>query len=274
MANTVLGTHGSGTHAARPAGNAVPDGSLYSCSTHSLIYVSSYGGNSWSTWASLGGTGLSDPMTTRGDIIIRDASNTTARLGIGSSGKVLTSDGTDISWQTPSAGGDYTRLAESVAGVGGSASFDFTSISGSYRHLVLECVLRSEKSAVAENTILRINNDSGSNYDLTQGYAFGTTHGAQDDVAQTTWGLECPAASQAAGIFAFAHIIIPYYASSVIQKIARIEFAEVIANSGGNRTTRHMIGAWRSTAAITRITFSFAANDLAEGSAVSLYGVA
>src|SRR5690349_11648488 len=50
MAATVAGTHGSGTHAARPAGNAVPDGSLYSCSDHKLIYVSSYAGNSWSTW--------------------------------------------------------------------------------------------------------------------------------------------------------------------------------------------------------------------------------
>lgn len=45
-----------------------------------------------------------DPMTTRGDIIVRNSSNTTARLGIGTSGQVLTSDGTDISWQNPSGG--------------------------------------------------------------------------------------------------------------------------------------------------------------------------
>lgn len=49
-------------------------------------------------------SGLSDPMTTRGDIIVRDASNVTARLGLGTTGKVLTSDGTDISWATPSGG--------------------------------------------------------------------------------------------------------------------------------------------------------------------------
>lgn len=51
------------------------------------------------------GSSLSDPMTSRGDIIIRNASNVTARLAIGSSGKVLSSDGTDITWQTPSSGG-------------------------------------------------------------------------------------------------------------------------------------------------------------------------
>jgi len=46
--------------------------------------------------------GFTDPMTTRGDIIVKNSSNTTARLGIGTTGKLLTSDGTDISWSDPS----------------------------------------------------------------------------------------------------------------------------------------------------------------------------
>jgi predicted small lipoprotein YifL len=41
---------------------------------------------------------LSDPMTTRGDIIVRDSSNATARLAAGSANTVLTSDGTDPSY--------------------------------------------------------------------------------------------------------------------------------------------------------------------------------
>jgi hypothetical protein len=45
-------------------------------------------------------TGFADPMTTRGDIIFRDSSNTTARLGRGTADQVLRSDGTDLSWQT------------------------------------------------------------------------------------------------------------------------------------------------------------------------------
>lgn len=55
---------------------------------------------SWQTPSS----GFADPMTTRGDIIYRNSSNTTARLGRGTNGQVLTSDGTDISWQNPSGG--------------------------------------------------------------------------------------------------------------------------------------------------------------------------
>lgn len=64
------------------------------------------------------GGGLTDPMTTRGDVIIRNASNVTARLGIGSSGKVLSSDGTDISWQTPTAAArelDYVQYTSPVS---------------------------------------------------------------------------------------------------------------------------------------------------------------
>ena len=41
---------------------------------------------------------LADPMTTRGDMIVRDSSNATARLAVGSANTVLKSDGTDPSW--------------------------------------------------------------------------------------------------------------------------------------------------------------------------------
>jgi len=42
----------TGIHSARPAATAVPAGTLYSCTTHSLIYQSD--GSSWSTYATLG----------------------------------------------------------------------------------------------------------------------------------------------------------------------------------------------------------------------------
>jgi hypothetical protein len=64
--------------------------------THSLVYQTD--GSSWTTWASLTGTGLSDPMTTRGDIIVRDSSNSTSRLGKGANLAALRSDGTDVGY--------------------------------------------------------------------------------------------------------------------------------------------------------------------------------
>lgn len=70
-------------------------------------------------------TTLTDPMTTRGDIIYRNASNVTARLGIGASGTYLYSNGTDVSWNTPAGTGDVTASAnladrELVLGDGGA----------------------------------------------------------------------------------------------------------------------------------------------------------
>lgn len=93
---TIPGMFLTGNHAGRPAASAVGSGAIYSCSTHSLLYQSD--GSSWSTWANLAGTGLVDPMTTRGDIIVRNSSNATARLGVGAANKFLHSDGTDPAW--------------------------------------------------------------------------------------------------------------------------------------------------------------------------------
>lgn len=52
------------------------------------------------------GSGLSNPMTSTGDLIISsDNSGTPARLSIGSNTYVLTSNGTTASWQPPSSSG-------------------------------------------------------------------------------------------------------------------------------------------------------------------------
>lgn len=64
----------------------------------------------------VGGGGYTDPLTTRGDVLYRNPANATARLPIGTVGRVLESDGTDVSWGTVKAeeAGDLTQ-AFSVA---------------------------------------------------------------------------------------------------------------------------------------------------------------
>jgi hypothetical protein len=47
---------------------------------------------------------LTDPMTSIGDVIIRNGSNVTARLAVGTSGQVFTISGGVPSWQTPASG--------------------------------------------------------------------------------------------------------------------------------------------------------------------------
>jgi len=66
---------------------------------------------------------LADPMTTRGDIIVRDSSNATARLAVGSANTVLKSDGTDAAYgqvATAMIADDAVSLAKMASGTDGN----------------------------------------------------------------------------------------------------------------------------------------------------------
>jgi hypothetical protein len=57
-----------------------------------------------SAWANLDTTGMTNPMTTTGDTIYSSSGSTPARLGIGTTGQVLTVAGGVPSWATPGGG--------------------------------------------------------------------------------------------------------------------------------------------------------------------------
>jgi hypothetical protein len=63
-----------------------------------------------SAWANLDTTGMTNPMTTTGDTIYSSSGSTPARLGIGSTGDVLTVAGGVPSWAAPAGGGGMTLL--------------------------------------------------------------------------------------------------------------------------------------------------------------------
>ena len=58
-----------------------------------------------SAWTNLDTTGMVNPMTTTGDTIYSSSGSTPARLGIGSTGQVLTVAGGVPTWATPAGGG-------------------------------------------------------------------------------------------------------------------------------------------------------------------------
>jgi hypothetical protein len=63
-----------------------------------------------SAWANLDTTGMTNPMTTTGDIIYSSSGSTPARLGIGSTGNVLTVAGGVPSWAAPAGGGKVLQV--------------------------------------------------------------------------------------------------------------------------------------------------------------------
>jgi hypothetical protein len=67
-----------------------------------------------SAWANLDTTGMTNPMTTTGDMIYSSSGSTPARLGIGSTGQVMTVTGGIPSWATPAGGGKVLQVVVSA----------------------------------------------------------------------------------------------------------------------------------------------------------------
>jgi hypothetical protein len=72
-------------------------------------------------------TGMTNPMTTTGDTIYSSSGSTPARLGIGSTGQVLTVSGGLPTWATPAAGGGGKVLQVVSATTATEASSSSTS---------------------------------------------------------------------------------------------------------------------------------------------------
>jgi hypothetical protein len=211
----------------------------------------------------------------KGDIIAATAADTAARLPVGTNGQVLTAasgQATGLQWTTP-ATSSYAFSSEIVAGAGGIATMDFTAIPGTHRHLVIETMLRGEKAAAFDDLYLTVNGDGGANYDRQLQSAFQTTNGAFEGIGATSWAVigQPAAASATAGLFSYYKLFVPYYASTVFRKVVYVMASEITANSSGSILVRHEALFWRSTAAITQFTFSFAGGDVAEGSTGSIY---
>ena len=87
-----------------------------------------------SAWANLDTTGMTNPMTTTGDIIYSSSGSTPARLGIGSTGNVLTVAGGVPSWAAPAGGGGMTFINRTTFSNVASQAFNsvFTSTYDTY----------------------------------------------------------------------------------------------------------------------------------------------
>ena len=152
------------TEGAAPSSPSAGDFKLYVDSADHLFKMKNSAGT-----VTTFGTGLADPMTTRGDIIIRNSSNTTARLAVGGSGTVLSSDGTDVSWQTPAASGGGALVWLDRKTASGSATLDFEGfISSTYS--VYEFVFTRIVSATdSVHVRMRFGTGAGPTYDTTSG---------------------------------------------------------------------------------------------------------
>jgi len=168
------------------------------------------------------------------------------------------------------------ELIEDVLLSSDVASFDFTSIPATYKHLRLMCSLRSDRGAVSDGITVRFNNDAGANYnalyyDIHHNNVLVTNEALAQNEAIITGVVS---ANGLADQFDPSEIFIPNYASADINKSLYVSAGVAKSVASGNVTIRNGMGLWDSTAAINRITIipQLGAN-WKEYSRISLYGM-
>jgi len=132
-----------------------------------------------SAWANLDTTGMTNPMTTTGDTIYSSSGSTPARLGIGSTGQVLTVASGLPSWATPAAGGGYTLLTS--GSFPAASSVTLSSISQSYKNLRL-ILKKIQNTTDAENFNLRFNGITTATYAWLTDFSTGASAFSQTSI--------------------------------------------------------------------------------------------
>jgi len=204
------------------------------------------------------------PGTTLGDLAYSSATaNTNTRLGIGTTGQVLTVAGGVPTWATASAGGMTVLASGSLSG----ASLDLTSINQTYVDLVLVLL----GYAPATNTgygQLRFNNDSNTRYtwtDSNNAGSFNTFGATRIDMSD---GMSNTATTQS------SVIEIQNYANTSIWKRCTTDTIYTSTADGANTKWRRsfLYGIYNQATAIDRITVTPSGGFVSQGTYI-LYGV-
>jgi hypothetical protein len=217
-----------------------------------------------SAWANLDTTGMTNPMTTTGDTIYSSSGSTPARLGIGSTGNVLTVAGGVPTWAAPAGGGGYTSLASGTFSTS-ATSLDLTSISGSYQNLVFIC--RNLRQSTDNEITLRLNGSGvGYTFILLDGDN-ATFTGAASNSQSKFYGTYNN--MESATTMSLIMTVFDY-ANTSANKLVQIQSQFEKSNAGTFEST-FTTGSWRNTAAVNQITI-FAPGTFSAGT-YELFGI-
>ena len=203
------------------------------------------------------------PGTTLGDLAYSSATaNTNTRLGIGSTGQVLTVAAGVPSWATPSSGGGLTLLSTTTLS---STTTTISSISGSYKNLLV--VVKNIVTSTEDSLRVRFNTDTGSNYTIRQVDVTGSTVSCS---TVTTTSVVPVATTDDTNFANKGSLIMNLYRYT---DTSLIDFdMNGVGFDGTNRTGRTIWGRYGASAAITSITFLTDGATFTTGT-VYIYGV-
>jgi hypothetical protein len=200
-------------------------------------------------------------LTTTGDIMYASSASNPARLGIGSTGQVLTVASGVPSWATPSSGGMTSLASGSLSGT----SVSLTSIAGTYNNLVL-LIKQPKVSASAGGALMvRTNNDSTSTYTV-QYWITGTTTSFTNFTTRTAhWANNFSGTTSANNDFV-AYTFLDYANATTLKAV------QINAVNGSNATFGIAYNT-AITAAITRLDILDNNGATFNGGTYVLYGV-
>lgn len=225
-------------------------------------------GLAWNTTAA----GMTNPMTTTGDTIYSSSGSTPARLPIGTTGQVLTVAAGLPSWATASSSGGMTQLA---TGTLSGTSVVLSSISGSYKHLMLD-VYGTKTSTGDDYYIFRFNGLTGGSYTNSVYGHNGATAFNLGSQTSTSWlfnnGTENMYLNGGPGQNHLS-LTIYDYASSTPTPLAKSVFS--YQPPSGTYSTQQGAHSYKSSAAaITSITMALNGGNTFSAGTYVLWGIA
>ena len=212
-------------------------------------------------------------VTTNGDLIYGTGSSAVTRLGIGSSGQVLSVSGGVPAWSTVSSGGMTLIASATPTGVG---TYTFSSIAGTYKHLmVLVEGLSSSAGEVLLN--LRFNGDTAGNYDRSWiRTVTSTVTGQAQDLGQSAIQMGNISAKNTSAWHRFQSEfwVYDYASSQPIKRAAGTAWGNGYQTGADQSASAVWNGGWSNTAAITSLTIYEVngPNNFSNGT-IKLYGV-
>jgi len=191
--------------------------------------------------------------TTTGDTIYASSANTPARLGVGTTGQVLTVAAGVPSWATPASGGMTLIESKSITT---ATTYNFTSIPSGYINLVI--ILDDGNETSGGYTMVQFNGDTASNYNWVRNITTLTSNYNNNSVSYlylTTTGT--------------THLS----SYGIIYNYTGAGYKNYSANmQAGTNGTSAVNGGWVNTAAITSMLITFYSAPTAQGT-LKLYGV-
>jgi len=215
-----------------------------------------------SAWANLDTTGMTNPMTTTGDTIYSSSGSTPARLGIGSTGQVLTVSGGVPTWASAASGGMTLLTSGSLTG----SSVTTASLSQSYIDLYV--IIRDWYPATDLSRLrARVNGVSAAN-SYVQGINAGS---ASTDAFNSDYiGLSIDTDNTVHKNI--ATISIPDYANTVTYKYLYSNSFAVADTTTSLSTYAGIYGITKAIDAVTTLTF-FPSSGNFSGGNYYVYGV-